>query len=80
MGQGLLEPAEQVVTNVIESDWKNKVNKREYKQVRLPIDTYNKLISLGNAGNSIWEVIDQLIKEHEENSPDEDKKTKNVVK
>jgi hypothetical protein len=38
------------------------------------------LISLGNAGNSIWEVIDQLIKEHEENSPDEDKKTKNVVK
>jgi hypothetical protein len=51
-----------VLTNI---DNKNK--KREYKQVRLPKEVYDKLVALGTAGNSIADVIASLIREHEAN-------------
>jgi predicted CopG family antitoxin len=51
-----------VLTNI---DNKNK--KREYKQVRLPKEVYDKLVVLGTAGNSIADVIASLIREHEAN-------------
>lgn len=45
----------------------NKNTKREYKQVRLPKEVYDKLVTLGTAGNSIGDVIASLIREHEAN-------------
>ncbi len=45
----------------------NKNRKREYKQVRLPKEVYDKLVTLGTAGSSIGDVIASLIREHEAN-------------
>ena len=45
----------------------DKNTKREYKQVRLPREVYDKLVTLGTAGSSIGDVIASLIREHEAN-------------
>jgi predicted CopG family antitoxin len=40
--------------------------KRQYKQIRVPKEVYDRLTKLGTVGNSLGEVIALLIEEHEE--------------
>jgi hypothetical protein len=53
-------------------DNKNKKDRKrkDYRQVRLPIEIYKEVASMGTAGNSIGDVIARLLKFYKEHHHD----------